>query len=187
MVLNQQKTTPFSKSFLMIGFITIAALIGLEIKEYTSRETQLDTHFSSYCKSTSDRLQAILTTPLWNFEISRLKKISKTEMIGQNMIHSISIYEKTAMTDEQNILCITKNSSGQLINCQSNPKGTNIEVKRKLKKNNIFIGTLHIYYSQKMIDQQKQKLLQEVIVRLFFLIVIVVAGLFMAARSLVKY
>jgi hypothetical protein len=186
MKLHQQKPNLFSKSFLMISFITIAALIGLEIKEYTSREAQLDTHFSSYIKSTSDRLQTLMTKPLWNFEIDRLKDISKVEMKGQHLIHSISIFEKTAHTDQQVIFCITKDASGQLINCKGNPKETNIERSRKLQKNGIFIGKLNISFSQKMIDQQKNNLFQEVMFRLFFLIVIVIAGLFMAFRSLSK-
>jgi uncharacterized membrane protein affecting hemolysin expression len=184
MRLNQQKTTRFSKSFLMISLITVAALIGLEIKEFTNRKTQLETHFSSYCESTSNRLRTILTTPLWNFEMDRLKEVSNVEIQDQSMIHSISIYEKTAVSDQQMLLCITKDTSGQIINCQGNPKGTNIEKTHKLIKNNIHIGTLKICFSQKVIDVQTQNLLQETLIRLFFLIVIVVAGLFMAARSL---
>jgi uncharacterized membrane protein affecting hemolysin expression len=186
MKLNQPKTSPFSKTFLMISFITIAALIGLEINAYTSRKTQLETHFSSFFQSTSNRLETLLTTPLWNFEIDRLKAISEIEIKEHHMIHSISIYEKTANREKQMIFCITKDASGQLISCQGDPKGTNIESTRNLKKNNILIGTLKICFSKKIIDQQKQNLFQEIVVRLFFLIVIVIAGLFMAARSLVR-
>jgi hypothetical protein len=186
MKLHNQNKKGFSKSFLMISLITVAALIGLGIKEYISRKSSLEAHLFSYCTSTSERLGTLLTTPLWNFEIGRLMDIAKVEMKDQHMIHSISINEKIANSTEQLLFCITKDASGQLINCQGNPKGTNIEKTRKLIKNDILIGTLKIHFSQKTIDQQKQTLLKELSVQMFFLIVIVLAGLFMAARSLVK-
>ena len=186
MTLNQQETSRFSKSFLMISFITIAALIGLGIKDFTCQKEQVESHFSSYCESTSNRLGTILTTPLWNFELNRLKEISNVEMKDQQMIHSISIFEKTAVTNKQMIVCITKDDSGQLINCQGNPGCSNIKKTRKLIKNDILIGNIEICFSQKTIDQQIQKILRDVMVRLFFVIVIVLAGLFMAMRSLVK-
>jgi len=181
-----QKPKRFSKSFLMISLITVAALIGLEIKEFTSRNNHLDTNFSTHCESTINRLKTLLTTPLWNFELDRLKEIAKVEIQEQSMIHSISVYEKTAKSDQQMLLCISKDASGQLINCQGNPKGSNIEKTRTLINNDIIIGKLTICFSQKMIDQQAQNLLREVIIRLFVLIVIVLAGLYMAARSLIK-
>jgi len=186
MTLTQKKKNSFSKSFLMISLITIAALIGLGLKELTNRKAHLDAHFASYCKSTSDRLGTILTTPLWNFELERLKKISHAEMKNQSMIHSILINEKTAVSNQQMLLCITKDDSGQIQNCQGNPKGPNIEKSRKLIKNDIHIGTLKICFSQKVLDQQKQTLIKEILVQMIFLIVIVIAGLFMAARSLEK-
>jgi len=184
MRLTQKKANRFSKSFLMISLITIAALIGLGLKELTSRKTQLEDHFNSFCESTSNRLETILTSPLWNFELKRLKEISKAEMKDQPMIHAIVINEKTAVSDQRRLFCITKDDSGQLQNCQGNPKGSNIEKTRKLIKNDIHIGSLNIFFSQKLMDQQKQALIKEIIVQLIFLIVIVIAGLFMAARSL---
>jgi len=186
MTLNQQKTTPFSKSFFMISLITIAAVIGLGIKEFTSRKCHLDSHFSSFCESTSDRLSTLIRTPLWNFEIERLKEITEAEMKDHQMIHSITIFEKSVVSNHQILYCITKDSSGQLIKCQGTPKDTKIKESRTLIKNNILIGKLDICFSQSIMDQQKQNLLREIITRLFFLIVIIVAGLFMAARSLVK-
>jgi len=186
MTLNQQKKSPFSKSFFMISLITIAALIGLGIKEFSNRKAQLDAHFSSYCESTANRLGTILTTPLWNFELDRFKVIAQVEMQDNQLIQSISVFEKTIVSDKQLLFCITKDDSGQLVNCQSSSSCTNTEKVRDLIKNNLHIGTLNICFSQKTIDQQKQSLLQEVLFNMILLLVIVIAGLFMASRSLVK-
>jgi len=186
MKLHKQKKTPFTKSFCMISLIMIAALIGLGIKEYTSRKAQLEAHFLSYCESTANRLGTILTTPLWNFEIERLKVIAGVEMQEKQLIQSISIFEKTVASDKQMLFCITKDESGQLINCKNNQNCTNTEKTRKLIKNDIHIGMLKICFSQETINQQQQSLLQEMLVNMIFLVVIVIAGLFMASRSLIN-
>jgi len=180
---NKEKQKRFSRSFIMISCITIAAIIGLEIKEYASRKTQLESHMASYFESTINRLATILTKPLWNYEVRHLQDIANAEIKASDIISSILINESAGNDSPQVVVCIAKNESGQLINCPSHSKDKYIHKSQRIVRNDIFIGTLEICFSKEIIYKQVQDILYAVVLRLIFLIVIVTAGLYMAVRS----
>ena len=182
-MLKQQNSMTLTRSFVMISLITIVAIIGLGIKEYTSQKAHLTSKMSLWYDSTSDRLAAIMATPLWNFDIVQLMNITKSEIEHHPSISSIFVKEKTITGQEKLVICNKKDASGQLISCQEKPSG-DIQKLKKISYENNNIGSLEISFSQEQHHKEARDILKSVILRYLFLIVIVIAGLFMAARSL---
>ncbi|MBF0451497.1 MAG: hypothetical protein HQK75_12400 [Candidatus Magnetomorum sp.] len=174
----------FSKAFFMISLITIAAIIGLGIRDYSNRLSGTRLHLESSFEATTQKMSKILVTPLWNLEIKRLKNIAQAEIIAGKYIDRIVIHENTIDTSSPVVICISKDSSGQLINCQGKPSDRFILKSQKLVWIDIPIGQLDIYFSQSTVDQETRAILKDVLMKRAILIMIFIAGLYLAIRSL---
>jgi len=178
------KTISFSKSFFMISIIIISAILGLGIREYSNQISKIKSQTSIKTESTLNRLIQTLSSPFWNLEFKRMKNIIKAELLSEKLIESISIQETDIDNNLQTIICISRGVSDQFTNCQKKSFSQNLKKNKDIMRKGKQIGQVTIYFSQTFIDNQKQKALIDITMKLALLVTIIIGGLYMAARSL---
>ncbi|GAK54372.1 methyl-accepting chemotaxis protein [Candidatus Moduliflexus flocculans] len=178
-VFKQRKLSIQLKIGMTIILLTTAILSGFGLYQYQTRQTRELDRLNAFSQNAAQQLALNLVSPLWDFDKEQMVKVVETAMQDGNIL-AIAVKDKS----QSLLVARGRDQDWNLIETLEKLTETGTPTTVDITKDNNVIGSIEVYVTQRLVQQELKLALREIAIIVIVLDALLFIMLILSIRIL---